>query len=377
MTYNKEDNQVEYSESVLDEVLPHSPLMNKRRRTMCGLRKSSLGGAARVKTSKSNPLSCTKNVANSNIETRLKSNKENDHINSFNNESNNEKNNSIDASSSTSGSNIIANDQYEHIEEKSENNHAQIETQCYDSNARLTEVKENSNDSTRSRSDSQSNDRVWHLQDFIMGKPLGRGKFGNVYLAKQKSTHVPVALKVLFKQTIISAKSVNLLRREVEIQSRLRHKNITRLCGFFHDERNIYLILEFISRGELHKVLQKSNSLCSSTVQTPLKKVMNQFGRVGVSEVICRDYMRDIVSALQYLHSKYVYHRDLKPENILVADDFTLRLADFGWAVHAPPSHRLRYTMCGTPGKNVYAYAPNKDFVHLIFLLFYFYQQII
>ena len=41
--------------------------------------------------------------------------------------------------------------------------------------------------------------RQWNIEDFSLGKPLGKGKFGNVYLAKQKVSNVPVALKVLFK----------------------------------------------------------------------------------------------------------------------------------------------------------------------------------
>ena len=47
------------------------------------------------------------------------------------------------------------------------------------------------------------------------------------------------------------------LRREIEIQSHLRHPNILRLFGYFYDETRIYLILEFAPRGEMYKSLQK------------------------------------------------------------------------------------------------------------------------
>lgn len=60
----------------------------------------------------------------------------------------------------------------------------------------------------------------WSTNDFTVGRPLGRGKFGNVYLAKENRTSKPVALKVIFKNTLTSSKSYNLLRREVEIQIR-------------------------------------------------------------------------------------------------------------------------------------------------------------
>jgi len=64
----------------------------------------------------------------------------------------------------------------------------------------------------------------WSTNDFTVGRPLGRGKFGNVYMAKENRTSKPVALKVIFKNTLTSSKSYNLLRREVEIQIR---------CAFF------------------------------------------------------------------------------------------------------------------------------------------------
>lgn len=61
-------------------------------------------------------------------------------------------------------------------------------------------------------------------------------------------------------------------------------------------------------------------------------------------------YIRDIASAAMYMHKRHIYHRDIKPENILVGSDGRLRLADFGWAVHAPPpNYNTRYTLCGTP----------------------------
>lgn len=89
-----------------------------------------------------------------------------------------------------------------------------------------------SNESTSSTdSNSSKESRSWQVEDFLLGKPLGRGKFGNVYFAKQRSTACPVALKVLFKAQMQAAKCVNMLRREVEIQSRIQHNNCVHLAG--------------------------------------------------------------------------------------------------------------------------------------------------
>lgn len=97
---------------------------------------------------------------------------------------------------------------------------------------------------------------TWSLEDFDIGKALGKGKFGCVYLAREKRSKFIVALKVLFKSTILSNDIVHQVRREVEIQTRLRHNNILRMYGYFHDEERVYIILEYAPRGKCRLVLE-------------------------------------------------------------------------------------------------------------------------
>lgn len=92
---------------------------------------------------------------------------------------------------------------------------------------------------------TQPNKKAWSLVNFDIGRPLGRGKFGNVYLAREKETKFVIALKVLFKKQIADQGIEHQVRREIEIQSHLRHPNILRMYGFFHDDARIYLILEY------------------------------------------------------------------------------------------------------------------------------------
>lgn len=92
---------------------------------------------------------------------------------------------------------------------------------------------------------NQPNKKAWSLVNFDIGRPLGRGKFGNVYLAREKETKFVIALKVLFKKQISDQGIEHQVRREIEIQSHLRHPNILRMYGFFHDDARIYLILEY------------------------------------------------------------------------------------------------------------------------------------
>uniref|UniRef100_A0A7S2LSH2 Aurora kinase n=1 Tax=Leptocylindrus danicus TaxID=163516 RepID=A0A7S2LSH2_9STRA len=167
--------------------------------------------------------------------------------------------------------------------------------------------------------------RHYTLNDFEIGKPLGRGKFGKVYLAREKSSKFIVALKVLEKSQLTKAGVEHQLRREIEIQSHLRHKHILRMYGYFYDSKRIYLILEFSPRGELYKLLMSK-------------------GRFGERQ--SAQYILDLSRALSYCHKKHVIHRDIKPENLLVGIRGELKIADFGWSVHAPTSRRN--TLCGT-----------------------------
>ncbi|KFM78735.1 Aurora kinase A-A, partial [Stegodyphus mimosarum] len=174
-------------------------------------------------------------------------------------------------------------------------------------------------------SSDQSEKKRWTLDDFDIGKPLGKGKFGNVYLARERKSKFVVALKVLFKSQLQSHGVEHQLRREIEIQSHLRHPNILRLYGYFYDESRVYLVLEYAPGGELYKVLQQCKRFDEKTAAT---------------------YMAKISQALKYCHSKKIIHRDIKPENLLLGVNGELKIADFGWSVHAPSSRRT--TMCGT-----------------------------
>ncbi|KAG8510180.1 Aurora kinase C [Galemys pyrenaicus] len=163
------------------------------------------------------------------------------------------------------------------------------------------------------------------IDDFEIGRPLGKGKFGNVYLARLKESRFIVALKVLFKSQIEKEGLEHQLRREVEIQAHLRHPNILRLYNYFHDARRVYLILEYAPRGELYKELQKSHTLDEQRTATIIE---------------------ELADALTYCHEKKVIHRDIKPENLLLGYRGEVKIADFGWSVHTPSLRRK--TMCGT-----------------------------
>lgn len=165
----------------------------------------------------------------------------------------------------------------------------------------------------------------WQLSDFVIKRRLGKGNFGDVFRAKERTTGYPVALKILSRIEMIEDRMEEQLKSEIEIQVALSaHKNILRLYGFFLDKKRIYLILELATGGMLHEHLGKQ-------------------GRF--SEPQAAKYVVQIARALQFAHGKKVIHRDLKPENLLLDDKGVIKLADFGWSASGGGRRR---TVCGT-----------------------------
>lgn len=165
-----------------------------------------------------------------------------------------------------------------------------------------------------------------HMGLFEIGKALGKGNFGRVYLARHRKSGWICALKVLIKKRIENEEMERDVRREIEVHSNLRHPGIIGFYAWFHDEKRIVLVLEYAAGGELYDVLQRA---------------------VRFPEPRAAKYISQVASSLLHLHGKHIMHRDIKPENILVGVYGELKLADFGLSVHAPENRRT--TPCGTP----------------------------
>jgi len=73
---------------------------------------------------------------------------------------------------------------------------------------------------------SNKRKREWCLEDFEIGRKLGRGKFGNVYLAREKRSKYIVALKLIHKKQLQDNNVEHQLRREIEIQNNLRYTEL-------------------------------------------------------------------------------------------------------------------------------------------------------
>lgn len=166
--------------------------------------------------------------------------------------------------------------------------------------------------------------RKWTLKDFELGKNLGVGNLGNVWLVRTKREKFILALKAMRKCDIVRTNSMHQFKREVELQASLHHKNILQLYGYFYDDKRVYIMVEWAPEGELYGILQKQQRF------TP--------------EVAAK-YLKQVACGLEYCHNRRIMHRDIKPENLLLGADGDIKISDFGASV----KDRLpRDTVCGT-----------------------------
>ena len=161
-------------------------------------------------------------------------------------------------------------------------------------------------------------------------KEIGRGGYSHVWKVSHKNTGKIYCIKLMSKQKIIQEKICDQINREVEIMYKTNHPHIIKLINHFEDDQNVYLIMELGAKGQLFSLLKKFSH--------------------GIDQMRAAQYMREIISAVKYLHSMNppIIHRDIKPENILLDNDGRCKLADFGWS-NFEDGNKFRDTYCGTP----------------------------
>eukprot|EP00826_Nyctotherus_ovalis_P030096 TRINITY_DN2390_c0_g1_i5.p1 TRINITY_DN2390_c0_g1~~TRINITY_DN2390_c0_g1_i5.p1 ORF type:complete len:426 (+),score=126.50 TRINITY_DN2390_c0_g1_i5:111-1388(+) len=163
----------------------------------------------------------------------------------------------------------------------------------------------------------------------LNGTALGTGGFGKVYKVRHKVSKNVYAVKVVSKAKIVENNLCEQMRLEVRIMYSLNHEHIIKLCNHFEDDDHFYLVVEYAPRGHLYEKLK---------------------GMSRLPERLAAQYMREVISAVEYLHSTNppIIHRDIKPENILLDLKERAKLCDFGWSNFFNPNTK-RMTYCGTP----------------------------
>ncbi|EEF35016.1 CBL-interacting serine/threonine-protein kinase 8 [Ricinus communis] len=163
---------------------------------------------------------------------------------------------------------------------------------------------------------------------YEVGRTIGEGTFAKVKFAQNTETGESVAMKVLDRTTIIKHKMIDQIKREISIMKLVRHPYVVRLHEVLASRTKIYIILEFITGGEL------------------FDKIVHH-GRL--SEAEARRYFQQLIDGVDYCHSKGVFHRDLKPENLLLDSQGNLKISDFGLSASPEDGVSLLRTTCGTP----------------------------
>lgn len=157
---------------------------------------------------------------------------------------------------------------------------------------------------------------------------LGKGCFGEVYLATQVLTGCSVALKVIPKMTIKNKDSRKKIEKEVSfLQKTGSHEAIIQLFEVFEDASHVYLVFEYAPNGDLVRFFEKN----------PL-----------FTEDELRPFYAKILRGVEHLHSCRIIHRDIKLDNILLDRNMEPKLCDFGISTAIEPGKRI-YDTGGTP----------------------------
>lgn len=154
---------------------------------------------------------------------------------------------------------------------------------------------------------------------------IGRGALSTVYLAKDPLKNSYYAIKEMKKEVLMETlRTLEPIYNEIDIHSRLIHKNIIKVYNVHEDNDTIKIILEHGSQGSLYTYIKRSK---------------------GLTEKKAFDFFIQAASAIHFLHSNDIIHRDLKPENFIITENDDLKLCDFGWSNRINNS---RDTICGT-----------------------------
>ncbi|KAK7411588.1 hypothetical protein VNO78_03023 [Psophocarpus tetragonolobus] len=173
-----------------------------------------------------------------------------------------------------------------------------------------------------------SNSTLLHGK-YEVGRLLGHGTFAKVYHARNLKTGKNVAMKVVGKEKVMKVGMMEQIKREISAMNMVKHPNIVQLHEVMASKSKIYIAMELVRGGEL----------------------FNKIARGRLREDTARLYFQQLISAVDFCHSRGVFHRDLKPENLLLDETGDLKVTDFGLSTF---SEHLRHdgmfhTTCGTP----------------------------
>lgn len=198
----------------------------------------------------------------------------------------------------------------------------------------LNSSQQNSRENRRSMdvSGKRRIPREVRFGNYVLGSTLGEGEFGKVKLGWRKDGKNPsqAAIKLIKRDSIpTGSDKEGKIYREITALKKLRHPNIVRLVEVLQNDKYIGIVLEYASGGELFDYILDHRYLKES--------------------LACRLFAQ-LVSGVDYMHSKGIVHRDLKLENLLLDKHKNIIITDFGFVNSFQNSNNdLMKTSCGSP----------------------------
>ncbi|EOA27061.1 hypothetical protein CARUB_v10023156mg [Capsella rubella] len=184
----------------------------------------------------------------------------------------------------------------------------------------------------------EESNRTVLFDKYVIGRLLGTGNFAKVYHGTETSTGDDVAIKIIKKDHAFKRRGMmEQIEREISVMRLLRHPNVVELREVMATKKKIFFVMEYVNGGELFEMIDRDGKL---------------------PEDLARKYFQQLISAVDFCHSRGVFHRDIKPENLLLDGEGDLKVSDFGLSALMMPeglggrrgsSDDLLHTRCGTP----------------------------
>lgn len=166
--------------------------------------------------------------------------------------------------------------------------------------------------------------RGFHLGNYRLLRPLGRGGMGVVFLAQHSVMNRLMALKILPADASKDARRIERFKEEARASAKLEHPNIVQAYDFSESDGKLFIVMEYIEGVDLHRAIARD-------------------GVMSPGEAL--DAMIQTTDALAHAHQRGIVHRDIKPSNLLLRNDGVIKVSDMGLA-------RIGYAATGTESSN-------------------------
>ena len=176
---------------------------------------------------------------------------------------------------------------------------------------------------------NKGNNNLGQIKDYDIVKLLGKGGFGEVYLAQHKQSKEYVALKVMLPQVAANEFAVQMFFREMANTKALQHKNVVKLLDYSFAEGLFFFTMDFCTAGTVEDLLEKRGGKLPADIAIPIiLQVLDGLEYTHNAEI---PYVK--LKDGNFGKGKGLVHRDLKPGNIFlteVGDEIIVKIGDYG-----------------------------------------------